>query len=162
LIIQFTLPGNAWQTLLISPPIFIQIQPKFALFILGQCPLLSQILVLIRLVVFELSCWPTNTYQHTHSKNTACEIHPSGKYFGYRASFACMWHLVNVSITKTRLYHIDLPKRYGVASYILFPQGWQENYIQPRTQVLMVIELSGLKSNLWLQIALPFRGCAIF
>ena len=75
----FRLSWTFAEPLLISrSSIFIQIYPKFIQFVLGQCPLVLQLLVLIRLIFFKLSCWQTGKLahcaDHAHGEETQCHI----------------------------------------------------------------------------------------
>jgi hypothetical protein len=56
----------------------INFYPKFIQFVLRQCPLVLQLLVLIRLIFFKLSCWQTGKLahcaDHAHGEETQCHI----------------------------------------------------------------------------------------
>jgi hypothetical protein len=64
-------PAKQDKRFLISHPVLIQMLPKFNQFVLGQCPLVLQIFVLIRLIVFYVILLTgkhtdRQIYTHTH------------------------------------------------------------------------------------------------
>jgi hypothetical protein len=59
-------PEKQDKLLLISPPVLIQMLPKFNQFVFGQCPLVPEIFVLIRLIFLRYR-GDRQTHTHTHS-----------------------------------------------------------------------------------------------